>query len=75
MTDLKLVWSERRGYHLTLPIAHRELAEQAGFIKIASQAKKTVACSTEQIVQLSTRAKVQVRLIGGEPLSTCAAAA
>ena len=51
LSDLKLVWTERRGYHLTLPVAQRETVERAGFVKIASQAKKTVACSTDQLVQ------------------------
>ena len=45
------MWTERRGYHLTLPVAQRETVERAGFVKIASQAKKTVACSTDQLVQ------------------------
>ena len=30
LSDLKLVWTERRGYHLTLPVAQRETVERAG---------------------------------------------
>ena len=50
LTDLKLAYTDRRGYHLTLPAAQRAVVEESGFIRIASQAKRTVACSTEQLV-------------------------
>ena len=46
LTDLKLVWSERRGYHLTLPVAQRAVVEKAGFIKIASQVHWNPPCRT-----------------------------
>ena len=63
LTDLRLVWNERRGYHLVLPIAQRAIVEQAGFIQIVTQAKKSVACSTEQLAQLAARAKEMIQQI------------
>jgi hypothetical protein len=57
LDDLKLLYSERRGYHLTLPVAQRGVAERNNFIQLASQAKRTLACSTEQLQQLNLRAK------------------
>lgn len=63
LSDLKLVWTERRGHHLMLPISQRETIERAGFIKIASQARKTVAFSTEQVMQLSARAQEMIQQI------------
>lgn len=57
LDDLKLLYSERRGYHITLPVAHKEVAERNGFIQLQSQAKRTLACSTEQLAQLNSRAK------------------
>jgi len=46
LSELKLNYTDRRGYHLTLPASQREVVEANGFIRIASNAKKTVACST-----------------------------
>ena len=63
LTDLKLVWTERRGYHLTLPVGQKEIVQGAGFIQISSQSKKTVACSTEQLAQFSMRAKEMIQQI------------
>ena len=57
ITDIRLVYSDRRGYHLKLPASQRHIAEANGFIRIASQAKKTVACTTEQLGQLNLRCK------------------
>ena len=50
----------RRGYHLTLPASQREIVERNGFIRIASHAKRTVACSTEQLAQLNNRCKEMI---------------
>ena len=64
LTDLKLVYTDRRGYHLTLPASQRDVVEKNDlFIRIASQAKKTVACSTEQLVQLNNRCKEMISQI------------
>ena len=60
LTDMKLVYTERRGYHLTLPASQREIVERNGFIRIASHAKRTVACSTEQLAQLNNRCKEMI---------------
>ena len=49
--------SPRAGYHLVVPMAQRQTAVDAGFIRLASQtSKKTFACSTAKMVQLNTRA-------------------
>ena len=63
LTDLKLAYTDRRGYHLTLPAGQRSVVEKNGFIRIASNAKRTVACSTEQLAQLSTRCKDMITQI------------
>lgn len=68
LKDMKLVYSERRGYHMTVPAADRDVITEAnGFIRITSQARRTVACSTDQMAQLSTRA---VDMIGQILLAT-----
>lgn len=63
--DMRLVYSDRRGYHCTVPASAKERLEQPGasshrFIRIASQAKKTVACSTDALSQLSLRCKEMI---------------
>ena len=85
LNELHLVYTDRRGYHLTLPasqrkvrrpsesacsqsashdgVMDRQVVEANGFIRIASNAKKTVACSTEQLAQLNLRCKDMIAQI------------
>ena len=63
LTDLRLDYTDRRGYHFKLPASQKHIAEANGFIRIASQAKKTVACSTEQLAQLNSRCKDMISQI------------
>ena len=67
ITDMRVNYTDRRGYHFVLPAQHKALVERHGFIRCASQAKKTIACSTDQLAQLNSRCK---DMIGQILLST-----
>ena len=68
LDDLKLNYSETRGYHLTVPAAARDFVKEKGFISLANNAKRTCACSTEQIHQLNTRAKARSSAANPRPI-------
>ena len=57
LESLKLNYSQRRGYHFTLPAAERPLAVQHNFIHIQIMSKRTVGCSTEKLQQINSRCR------------------
>lgn len=63
MLQLKLNYSQRRGYHFTLPAADRHLAVEHKFIHIQQMSKKTVGCSTEKLSQINSRCRDVIQKI------------
>jgi len=63
MNQLKLNYSQRRGYHFTLPASDRSLAVDHNFIHIQQMSKKTVGCSTEKLAQINARCRDVIQKI------------
>jgi DNA mismatch repair protein MSH4 len=61
--QLKLNYSQRRGYHFTLPASDRHLAVEQKFIHIQQMSKKTVGCSTEKLSQINSRCRDVIQKI------------
>ena len=63
LTELRLNYNQRRGYHFVLPASQRRLAEENGFIQMqATSSKKSISCTTEPLSQLNLRCREMVTL-------------
>jgi DNA mismatch repair ATPase MutS len=60
LTELRLNYNGRRGYHFVLPASQRRLAEENGFIQMQTFSKKSISCTTESLSQLNLRCREMI---------------
>ena len=60
LTELRLNYNGRRGYHFVLPASQRKLAEENGFIQMQAFSKKSISCTTESLSQLNLRCREMI---------------